>query len=202
MSKEIKTFQKSYIFHLNISREYINVDENLRKQLWNPLVQFDKAKDVEKTKGYGFEEYHWYEHFKEGNESDVQYTSFKSEYLTMKFSCTFDFNNYPFDKHKCQLRFYEFRYPDEINIDITYIYFEDQYIDDRNDTIIIDVPKIPFRILITIGEDDVYNDTGVIFLSLERNELDLLIGAFYIPTGAFAVLSLVSYLISPELVST
>ena len=66
----------------------------------------------------------------------------------------------------------------------------------------MDVPKITFKILISIGKDDVFNDTGVIFLTLERNELDLLIGAFYIPTGAFAVLSLVSYLISPELVST
>lgn len=186
-------------------REYINIDETLKKQLWNPHVQFDKAKDIEKTRGYGFDEYHWYEIFKtKENESDGLYTSFKSEYLLMKFPCTFDFNNYPFDKHQCQLRFYEFRYPYESSIYITDIYYDNyaQYIDNENDTIEIDVPKIPFKVLISIGKDNTYNDTGVIFLTLERNELDLLIGAFYLPTGTFAILSLVSYLISPELVST
>ena len=74
---------------LNTLREYINVDKTLKKQLWNPYIQFDKAKDMEITKGYGFDEYHWYEHFKKENQSDNFYTSFKSEYLTMKFPCHF-----------------------------------------------------------------------------------------------------------------
>ena len=65
----------------------------------------------------------------------------------------------------------------------------------------MDVPKIPFRILITIGEDDEYIDTGIGSFTLERDELNLLIRAFYIPTGIFATLSIGSYIINPDIVS-
>ena len=48
--------------------------------------------------------------------------------------------------------------------------------------------------------DELYSYTGMI-LKLERNSLGKLLSGFYYPTTAFATLSLISYLINPDVVS-
>ena len=48
--------------------------------------------------------------------------------------------------------------------------------------------------------DELYSYTGMI-LKLERNSLGKLLSGFYYPTTAFAILSLISYLINPDVVS-
>ena len=45
-----------------------------------------------------------------------------------------------------------------------------------------------------------YPGTGIRF-TLERTDLSLLLSTFYIPTGVFAMLSLISFLIDPYVVS-
>ena len=45
-----------------------------------------------------------------------------------------------------------------------------------------------------------YSHTGMI-LKLERNSLGMLASRYYYPTGSFAILSLISFLINPDIVS-
>ena len=48
--------------------------------------------------------------------------------------------------------------------------------------------------------DDVYSYTGML-LKIKRTSLGQLLSGFYYPTGAFAFLSMISYLINPDVVS-
>ena len=183
-----------------IFRKIIVIDDSLKKELWNPHLQFYKVKDVEKPKGYGFDEYHRYE-YRETSWSGHGFR--KAELITLKIPCRFKFNDYPFDKHQCNLTFFELRYFDKIPIEIKNIHYEDQEIIDRYNYIVINVPKSPFRILVSIGKHEAkeWSFSGVITINLERDSLDLLLGSFYIPTGIFAALSIGSYIINPEIVS-
>ena len=38
-------------------------------------------------------------------------------------------------------------------------------------------------------------------INLQRNSIALLMGSFYVPTGIFAIMSMASYVINPEVVS-
>ena len=71
-----------------------------------------------------------------------------------------------------------------------------------NDEVTITSMKLPFKVFGLIGKSDRYPHNGVIRLTIERDSLDLLLGPFYIPTGIFAALSVGSYIINPEIVST
>ena len=46
-----------------------------------------------------------------------------------------------------------------------------------------------------------HSHTGMV-LKLERNSLGMLASRYYYPTGSFAILSLISFLINPDIVST
>ena len=48
--------------------------------------------------------------------------------------------------------------------------------------------------------DDTYSYTGML-LKIKRTSLGQLLSGFYYPTGAFAFLSMISYLINPDVVS-
>ena len=65
--------------------------------------------NVEKKNGFGpgFENPHEFKMFP-GNRIQL------SENIKVTFSCEFDFNPYPFDKHECNLAFYDREYVDTI----------------------------------------------------------------------------------------
>ena len=68
--------------------------------------------------------------------------------------------------------------------------------------------KLPFDI--TLGSTDSFTvfDTGYnyshagIIIYLERNELSQLLGGFFVPMGIFKLLSMISFHMNPEAVST
>ena len=53
----------------------------------------------------------------------------------------------------------------------------------------------------TSGINQYRHSLSGIKFKLERNSLGLLIGAFYLPTGIFAILSMTSFFINPKVVS-
>ena len=149
----------------------------MQAQLWHPQIAFYKVKNVKHTKGFGYKQYSFFQYNK-------NYNAFlKSEQLVMKIPCSFNFHAYPFDKHQCNLSMYEIVNPTVRN------------------TIMLNSLQLPFEVLASIGSSENYPHTGMIFLTIERHSVELLMGPFYIPTGIFAALSVGSYIISPEVVS-
>ena len=73
-----------------------------KDSIWYPTLSYMDALKVEKKTGMGpgFENPHEFKMFKNNR---IQ----MSENVMVKFSCEFDFKPYPFDKHECNLAFYE-----------------------------------------------------------------------------------------------
>ena len=73
-----------------------------KDSIWYPTLFYMDALKVEKKTGMGpgFENPHEFKMFKNNR---IQ----MSENIMVKFSCEFDFKPYPFDKHECNLAFYE-----------------------------------------------------------------------------------------------
>ena len=67
------------------------------------------------------------------------------ENLTVQFYCDFDFGMYPFDKHKCNLTFYEaLRYPHSYKLNLTQVGIlgpDKKYSDTINDKSTLEVSK-------------------------------------------------------------
>ena len=151
----------------------IHVDELMKKELWNPHVQFYKVKDVELSKGFGYDRYHRFEYEKL---SSPKYRFRKSEVMTLKIPCKFNFDDFPFDTNQCNVTFFELRFFKKININIISMNFEGQKIFNRNESIFIHIPKSPFEILVTIGEHEKWSWSGVVSITLKRVSLGLLLG--------------------------
>ena len=130
--------------------------------------------------------------------------------------CNFDFSDFPFDEQECDLSLY-----DPVNDKTWIIINEINYLCNNgtckkeNEWMMLQYQhKIPYSIRMkNIGINDETWTTddplapepwsiSSIKFSFQRNTLGLLIGSFYLPTGLFALLSIGSYIINPEIVST
>ena len=126
----------------------------------------------------------------------------------LTFSCHFKFQFFPFDSHKCRIEFGDLIYKTKnLNLSATIImrrgYPDITFVDDP--VIINDLPfpyefqleALPaFEIDVSGG---IYSLTGAI-LTLERKSVGYLMGGYYYPTTAFALLSMISYLIHADIV--
>ena len=130
--------------------------------------------------------------------------------------CNFDFSDFPFDEQECDLSLY-----DPVNDKTWIIINERNYLCNNgtckkeNEWMMLQYQhKIPYSIRMknigthdhTFGDSDIYGESwsvsvSSIRFSLQRNSLGLLMGSFYFPTGLFALLSMGSYIINPEIVS-
>ena len=122
--------------------------------------------------------------------------------------CSFDFHNFPFDHdHKCDLTFGSqlmatWRIKLETPHVMSKIVKRGKY-DVKVDT---DSKQVPFEIRATSMPSfdvlvDGYNYSYAgITLHFKRNNLGLLVGSFYGPLAAFAILSMFSYFIDIEMV--
>ena len=165
--------------------------------MWNPHVTFYKVKDVAKPKGFGYQKYHRFEY---SEQSPSQYRFRNTELMTVKIPCEFNFKDFPFDTNQCNATFFELRFY-EAYIDVKGLKFDVQRIYNETESILMNIPKSPFEIQVTIGEHYKWKNSGVISFTLKRVSLGLLLGSFYIPTGIFAALSVGSYVINPDIVS-
>ena len=128
------------------------------------------------------------------------------EGFQVKFSCAFKFTNFPFDSQACCLD-YQVVEKNMVSNTATIIYGNDTTAD--NSPIVIKSLPLPFEITITPiqtnkqydkYEKENYNHTGMC-LKMERTSQLFLLCSFYYPTTAFALLSIISFLIKPDMVS-
>ena len=138
-----------------------------------------------------------------------------SEIIKVTIHCDFDFSRFPFDHQECNMSLY-----DPMNSNNWIIINETDYLcnngvckQEKEWIMLKNQNRIPYLIEMknigssyhSFGDSDFYTESSsisTIKFSLQRNSLGLLIGSFYLPTGLFAFLSIGSYIINPDIVSS
>ena len=136
------------------------------------------------------------------------------EKFQLTFSCTFGFAEFPFDSHECPLKYGDdVSYEKFMRLNSTLASFGEFGTNlstkSGGDPIILD--NLPFRFQFQLEtmpnftlkykQTWPFSYTGIV-LKMKRKSLgQLLIGYFY-PTASFALLSMISFLIKPDMVSS
>ena len=131
-----------------------------------------------------------------------------AEQYEMTLSCHFHLQSFPFDSHKCLIEFGDFWYkPKFLNLSATKLAVRDHLaITPEDDPIIIkDLPyPYEFKLESLPAFEIPYDGTNYSFagavITLERNSINSLMVGYYYPTAAFALLSMISYLIDADIV--
>ena len=129
------------------------------------------------------------------------------EEFQLTISCHFNFKNFPFDMNECPIYFGNDLYStDELIFDRIKIYYADAITSQGKDSIFIDDMALPFefelKALAMKQESFNFNVSSVgILIIMRRNSLGQLLSGYYYPTASFALLSMVSFLIDPDVVS-
>ena len=128
--------------------------------------------------------------------------------LQLTFSCHFDFAAFPFDSHDCPMEFGErLKTTKDVTYNASHIIYgnESQRIGEH--PIIINNLVFPYEFhLQSLSEFQKFNSydyhsyTGML-MKVHRKSLGQLLSGYYYPTGSFALLSMISFLINPEKVS-
>ena len=187
-------------------RQYLQINENTAKMIWHPSIKFENLLKYEQTKSFGdhIQNNFWIY----GNESlNLEY----SEEFQITLPCRFHLSNFPFDYHECFIYFGDERYTtDELKIEdvtltdwsnksIGFSYYEGSFpliLEDLALPYGLKVKVLPIR-EIFVG----YNVSQAgILITIKRNSLGLLLSGYYYPTASFALLSMVSFLINPDVV--
>jgi hypothetical protein len=136
------------------------------------------------------------------------------EKFQLTFSCNFDFAEFPFDSHECPLNYGDGVFHQHfMTFNTTNASFGEfgtnLSTNSGGDPIILD--NLPFQFefqLVSLPNFELmhkqtwpFSYTGIV-LKMKRKSLgQLLIGYFY-PTASFALLSMISFLIKPDMVSS
>ena len=140
-------------------------------------------------------------------ENDTAHMTFY-QYLKVTVSCNFQFNTFPFDFHDCDLDFglHQNGYK-MININPIQVLNSDATSEILNGKKAIPNEHLPFTFLMTSKKWYKYHNYEFmapysgITIHMERSTLGSLVGAFFIPTAIFSMLSIISFSIPPDLVS-
>ena len=130
------------------------------------------------------------------------------EKFQLTFSCNFDFSEFPFDSHDCPIEygsgFFSLEY---MRLNKTQAVFGNISTKFGGDPIILDNIPFPFEFqLVGLATFELrniygmsYSYTGIVLKMRRKSPGQLLSGYFY-PTAAFALLSMLSFLIKPDVV--
>ena len=133
---------------------------------------------------------------------------FYRETLKITSYCSFDFNNFPFDHdHKCDLTFGSLTFATwRIKLETPHVMSKNVKKGKYKVKVNTDSKLLPFDIKATsmpsfnvTADGYNYSYTGIT-LHFKRNNLGLLVGSFYGPLAAFAMLSMFSYFIDIDMV--
>ena len=126
-----------------------------------------------------------------------------AEALKVKFSCPFNFKNFPFDSNQCCLTYGDLAYgTNNVTLGPAKIYYDNMTTEDGP----IIVKSLPFPFMVKITEKATfvkvdkfnkkeYSRSGLC-ISLTRTSRGRLDSGYYYPMAAFALLSMISYLSS------
>ena len=129
----------------------------------------------------------------------------------LTFSCNFDFSGFPFDFHECPIVYGDALLGQErMRFDTTVARFDNVSTKSGGDPIILDNLPFPFEFqLVVLPNFEVktnrrnnlvtFSYTGIA-LRMRRKSLGQLLSGFFYPSAAFALLSMISFLIKPDMV--
>ena len=131
------------------------------------------------------------------------------ENLQLSFSCPFDFSNFPFDTHECSLEYGSFiANSNRVLLNSSRISYGNKNTKIGDPPITIRDSVLPFEFELKplstfekIYFNHPYSFTGM-NITLKRKSLGRLFTGYYYPTTAFALLSMISFLINPDVVSS
>ena len=195
----------SYSIYDPLNDTYLEVPLSNYNEIRRPSLMFLNAFEVQKMSLFGGDRFDYFWIYTK-NQTNFEY----AEYLQVKLGCDFGFNKYPFDSHDCDLKFFCPSY-DEPMLQFKEIHLYDRRTGvqvPKNESLDLKNERIPFHAQIRnlLDNEPVkivdysYATAGIQF-SLKRTDLALLMSGYFVPTGMFAVFSLLSFLISIENVS-
>ena len=193
-------------FKRHFFRESIEINKRTAALIWHPIITFENIKTSKSVKVFGEMDgflFH-YLNYQSGHPKLVY-----AEQFELTLSCQFHLTSFPFDSHKCRIEFgdlyYETRF---LNLSATTVWLRDYpFITPEDDPAIINNLPYPYKFQIeslptfeiNFNGSTVYSFTGAL-LTLERKSIGSLMSGYYYPTSAFALLSMISYLIDAEIV--
>ena len=181
----------------------IEIDKTTAKNIWHPVLDFEDVIKAEKKRIYGLDDQSTFWH-----NQYLDYNMFYFELLQVTFSCQFDLADFPFDSHECNFKFGDFLMTSSaIKLTSATIYFGKTKSSLGDPPIILDNYSLPYNFelyalpAIEIFKDQAYSYTGMKIV-MKRKDLGHLLAGYYYPTASFALVSMISFLIHPDAVST
>ena len=183
------------------------IGEDWESLLWRPWLKFENLLSFEKTEFFGGTKSSSFWNFQKPKKDGSK--MFYAEEFKLTFSCNFSFIDYPFDSHECALM-YSDKTAGLNNVTITSpeISFGNILHKEGDEPIILDHLPFPFELKLKSLPTSTATDswgfstsrTGMLF-KMKRNDFGKLLASYYYPMASFAVLSLISFLINPDIVS-
>ena len=167
-------------------------------QIFSPQLKIVNAKHIQEVRNYGPEEYIYY-WFKRPHHFEYR-RSFRA-----LIYCSFDFNEFPFDKHSCDFNIGSISH--SINymvLNPSVLIHKGKILTELKKHMFIEQLRLPFDVHVEILEPYTIYEDGYDYphagarIHLKRNDLGVLAGGFYFPTASFSLLSLLSYSIHYE----
>ena len=132
-----------------------------------------------------------------------------SEDVLLTFSCGFNFKHYPFDSHDCIMEYGDKTWTTHVvKFNSSIIIYDTMSHSLGDDPIVIDNSNLPFTFhLHTLAAYEkkgpfkqyTYSTTGMV-MKICRNSYGKLLSGYYYLMAAFAVLSMISFVIKPDVV--
>ena len=182
---------------------WYEIDKDVHQEMAGKQLSlnFINALSINKASIYGEHrfEYFWHAepHFKE-------YAELIQETLT----CDFQFHKFPFDEHECYLKFHNPHLMEKfLTLTPTKVYIRSKSTNVSEPSLGIDNSRLPYTITVesidtSMTQSTVYEYVNSGFkLKLKRRNIGQLLGGYFGPTAIFALLSLISFIINPDIVS-
>ena len=185
----------------------MQINERTSSLIWRPIINFENLLDLKPTKSFGNAVQYFFWIIRNELHSEMQY----GEEFQLTFPCRFHLAKFPFDSHECSIYFGDIRYTtNELRLDV--VDLKDWSSNNGpsasvgGNPLILDDLALPFgfelEVLPNKEMDYSYNvSMAGILIQIERESLGQLLSSFYYPTASFALLSMMSFLIKPDVVS-
>ena len=188
-------------------RIWFGMTSEAANTVWSPNIGFGHLLMLEKIEGIGGG--------MNSHSSDYFYSSIHNKLvygvpLQLTFSCPFDFTEFPFDSHECPIEVGErLALIKDATHNTSQILHGNQSHRIGDLPIILDNLAFPYefqlRSLPVFQKSNsygyTYSYTGML-MKIKRKSLGQLLPGFYYPTASFALLSMISFLIKPDMVSS
>ena len=193
--------------HLSLCSELYEISNAFG--IWRPIIAFEHLLSYEKTKFYGGDKVFSFWYIDLGKGGIVVY----HEEVQLSFSCPFNFEDYPFDTNECTLEFRSQDWPAKtLRLNPSNLVYESvvppiKHRLEDDPMILNDLPH-PFEFKFNwkpgFEKTNIYNynfSYAAMEIRMKRKPPNELMSGYYYPMAAFAFLSMISFLIKPDVVS-